>query len=167
MDQYYEAGTAALWWLGQMGLILRSGHTTLCVDYYATPDDARQTRPPIPADALQGIDAFLGTHNHLNHSMLPKLRAFGPIDLELLPINGRDAVRYRRNCIGNMTWQEAADLAGEVAPGLVIPGHWDMFADNSADPQAFVDYLDIKYQGRIPSRIPRVLDKILYKKSST
>ena len=50
MNQYYESGTVALWWLGQMGLILKTGHTTLCIDYYATPDAARQTRPPVPAD---------------------------------------------------------------------------------------------------------------------
>ena len=41
-----------------------------------------------------------------------------------------DAKRYRQNCIGNMTYQEAADLAGEIDPQMVIPGHWDMFADN-------------------------------------
>jgi L-ascorbate metabolism protein UlaG (beta-lactamase superfamily) len=66
--------------------------------------------------------------------MLKKLQDFGPIDAALLPINGRDGARYRRNCIGNMTFQEAADLAGELHPRLVIPGHWDMFADNPGDP---------------------------------
>ena len=44
-----------------------------------------------------------------------------------------------------MTYQEAVDLAGEINPGIVIPGHWDMFSDNSGDPDAFVDYLDAKY----------------------
>ena len=74
--------------------------------------------------------------------MLRKIKAFGAIDVQLLPINGRDAERYRNNCIGNMTYQEAADLAGEVGPRIVIPGHWDMFADNSVDPKAFADYLN-------------------------
>ena len=32
-----------------------------------------------------------------------------------------------------------ADLAGELRPGLVIPGHWDMFADNPGDPDAFIN----------------------------
>lgn len=93
--------------------------------------------------------------------MLPLLREFGPLDVALLPINGRDGTRYRRNCIGNMTYQEAADLAGELSPRLVIPGHWDMFADNSADPRAFADYLDAKYEGRIPCLIPEYLKPIL------
>ena len=89
--------------------------------------------------------------------MLPKLKAFGPIDAALLPINGRDAKRYRRNSIGNMTFQEAADLAGELEPRLVLPGHWDMFADNPGDPDAFIDYLTVKYNGRIHTARPSLL----------
>ncbi len=245
-------------WLGQMGLIIQSGDTRLCIDYYATPDESRQTPPPIPAHELKGIDGFLGTHDHLDHidheawriwaktnpearfvfprahrdkiladgveesnavglndgesvqignmtihaiaaahefleqdpvtglyphlqyiietagvrihhagdtvryeGMLPKIKAFGKFDAQLLPINGRDAARYRRNCIGNMTWQEAADLAGETGTRLAIPGHWDMFAGNSADPHEFADYLDVKYKGTIPCVIPEVMRKIV------
>lgn len=65
-----------------------------------------------------------------------------------VPINGRDAVRYRRGTIGNMTYQEAVDLAGHAQPGLVVPGHWDMFAHNSEDPALFVDYLEAKFTGQ-------------------
>lgn len=90
--------------------------------------------------------------------MLPLLKAFGPMDVALLPINGRDGERYRRNCIGNMTFQEAADLAGALKPGLVIPGHWDMFADNTGDPAAFADYLEAKY--RMKCRIPKILEEV-------
>ena len=244
-------GTAALWWLGQMGLLIRLGDTVLCVDYFASDRPDRRTPPPVPAGEMAGIDAFLGTHNHMDHmdhgawrvwrdacpqarfvfpaahrsdvaadgiaparclglndgescrvgevtvravaaahefldrdpetglypalqyiiegngvriwhagdtlryeGLLPRLQAFGPIDAALLPINGRDAARYRRSCIGNMTFQEAADLAGEVRPALVMPGHWDMFADNSGDPRAFADYLDAKYGSAVPCMIP-------------
>ena len=90
--------------------------------------------------------------------MLPLLQAFGPIDAALLPINGRDGARYRRDCIGNMTFQEAVDLAGELRAGLVIPGHWDMFADNPGNPWAFADYLDAKYSGTITCRIPVIME---------
>ena len=86
--------------------------------------------------------------------MLPVVKSFGDIDVELLPINGRDAIRYKRDCIGNMTYQEAADFAGEVGPAIVIPGHWDMFADNSADPKAFEDYMSVKYGDKIKCIIP-------------
>jgi len=67
------------------------------------------------------------------------------LDLAFLPINGRDAERLRRNCIGNMTYQEAADLAGALRPGLAVPAHFDMFASNSEDPALFADYMAVKY----------------------
>ena len=246
----------SLAWLGQMGLRITVNGTTILVDYFASAYPERRVVPPIPAEAVRGVDAFLGTHDHLDHidhgawrtwasacpnarfvfpsmhrqfvlsdgipaerllpidagqevrvgevtiraipaaheflspdeqgrypclqyiiegggrriyhagdtlryeGMLPALKSFGPIDAALLPINGRDGRRYRGDCIGNMTFQEAVDLAGELRPGLVIPGHWDMFADNSGDPNAFADYLDAKYAGRIACRIPRILEEI-------
>ncbi|MBQ9009379.1 MAG: MBL fold metallo-hydrolase [Clostridia bacterium] len=247
-----EMGEAVLWWLGQMGLLIKMGETVLCIDYYASPAARRQVNPPVPAEEVTGIDAFLGTHNHLDHmdhmswrlwarqcpdalfvfpgvhapsvledgvteermrgmndgescsvgditiralaaahefidrdpvtgqvpalqyiiegnglriyhagdtlryeGMLPALKAFGPIDAALLPINGRDGERYRRDCIGNMTYQEAVDLAGELRPGMVIPGHWDMFRNNPGDPDAFEDYLDAKYPGKVRCVRPR------------
>ena len=66
-------------------------------------------------------------------------------DLAILPINGRDAVRLKRGCIGNMTYQEAADLAGALGPKLTVPGHFDMFEGNCVDPQPFADYMAVKY----------------------
>ena len=243
-------------WLGQMGLKIRVNDTTVFVDYFATDFPERQTPVPIPVGAVKGVDAFLGTHDHLDHidhdawrawalacpgarfvfpsmhrqsvqddgipearmlpidagqsvrvgeitihaipaaheflspddegrypalqyviegggkriyhagdtvryeGMLPLLQAFGPIDAALVPINGRDGARYRRRCIGNMTFQEAADLAGALRVGLVIPGHWDMFEDNPGDPRAFADYLDAKYEGNIPCCVPDVLEEI-------
>ncbi|MEN6478206.1 MAG: MBL fold metallo-hydrolase [Anaerolineales bacterium] len=78
--------------------------------------------------------------------MLAKLRRFAP-DILFVPINGRDAVRLKSGCIGNMTYQEAVDLAGELRPRLTVPAHYDMFAHNSADPRLFADYMDVKYPG--------------------
>ncbi len=74
-------------------------------------------------------------------------------DLLLLPINGRDAERLRRNCIGNMTFQEAADLAGALRPALTMPAHFDMFAMNREDPRRFIDYMAVKYP-HLKTRIP-------------
>ncbi len=67
------------------------------------------------------------------------------LDLMVLPINGRDAERYSQGYIGNMTYQEAVDLAGELQPRVVVPGHYDLFSHNSVDPQKFVDYMRVKY----------------------
>lgn len=74
-----------------------------------------------------------------------RLRAFGAFDLVFLPINGRDAERLAGGCIGNMTYQEAVDLAGAIDAALAVPGHFEMFAHNSEDPAKFTDYLRAKY----------------------
>ena len=76
--------------------------------------------------------------------MQTKLRKFS-IDLAMLPINGRDAVRLARGCIGCMTYQEATDLAGAIESKLTLPGHYDMFANNSEDPKLFTEYMKVKY----------------------
>jgi L-ascorbate 6-phosphate lactonase len=78
---------------------------------------------------------------------LTKLRRWR-FDLVFIPINGRDAVRYRNNCIGNMTYQEAVDLVGVLQPRLAVPGHYEMFRHNSENPQLFADYLQAKYPGQ-------------------
>ena len=67
------------------------------------------------------------------------------LDLALLPINGRDAWRLTHDCIGCMTYQEAADLAGLLEPRLTVPAHYDMFANNMVDPWLFTEYMRVKY----------------------
>ncbi|MEI8197165.1 MAG: MBL fold metallo-hydrolase [Phycisphaerae bacterium] len=94
-----------------------------------------------------GLTLYHAGDTCLYEGMQATLRRF-PLDLAFLPINGRDAQRLRTNCIGNMTYQEAVDLAGALRPGLVIPTHFEMFAMNSADPRLFVDYLNVKYPER-------------------
>ena len=258
MDELHEVKQVELFWLGQMGLLIKCGDQSVCVDYFASPVDGRLVPPPVPASELKGISAFLGTHDHIDHidhdawkiwaetnpdakfvfprkhmdavladgvdpqnavglndgesvqigafkisaiaashefldrdpstglypylqyvievngkvihhagdtvryeGMLGKIKQFGHIDVQLLPINGRDSMRYRQNWIGNMTYQEAADLAGDTGSSMVIPGHWDMFAINSSDPNEFADYIDAKYGGRLRCRVPKVMEKII------
>ena len=78
--------------------------------------------------------------------MVAKLSKWN-FDLAFMPINGRDAVRFARGTIGNMTYQEAVDLAGDLRPRLTMPGHYEMFEHNSVDPKLFADYMDVKYPG--------------------
>ena len=61
-----------------------------------------------------------------------KLRAFAPIDVALLPINGH---RPERRVAGNLDGAEAARLAHEIGARCVIPCHYEMFAFNTADPR--------------------------------
>ena len=79
--------------------------------------------------------------------MLSKLKKWDKFHVIFIPINGRDAKKYRANLIGNMTYQEAVDLTGNLRPKLVVPGHYEMFSANSQDPALFLDYLDAKYTG--------------------
>jgi L-ascorbate metabolism protein UlaG (beta-lactamase superfamily) len=59
----------------------------------------------------------------------------GPVDLALLPINGRDA---RRRVAGNMDGPEAAALAAALPARLAVPCHFEMFEFNTADPRGFL-----------------------------
>ncbi len=63
-------------------------------------------------------------------------------DVALLPINGRDAEREARNIVGNLTAQEAADLAIRAGVRAAIPMHYDMFAHNPGSPAQFVKALE-------------------------
>ena len=76
--------------------------------------------------------------------MITKLRRWRH-DVMFLPINGRDAKRYIAGIVGNMTYQEAADLAGVLQPRWVIPAHYEMFAANRADPLDFVAYCQSRF----------------------
>ncbi|MDE2125876.1 MAG: MBL fold metallo-hydrolase [Armatimonadetes bacterium] len=73
------------------------------------------------------------------------LRTWPRLDAALVPINGRDAERLKNNIMGNLTFQEAAELAGELNVGLAVPAHYDMFIGNQEDPARFVDFLEAKY----------------------
>jgi L-ascorbate 6-phosphate lactonase len=134
----------------------------------ALDEGLRHTRPglritPIPAahetfdrDPLLGypylawvVESGGVTILHLGDTLcydglLARLRRW-QFDIVFVPINGRDAERYTRGCIGNMTYQEAVDLCGQLGPRLAVPGHYDMFANNAADPQTFAAYMAAKY----------------------
>jgi L-ascorbate metabolism protein UlaG (beta-lactamase superfamily) len=95
---------------------------------------------------LNGVRFYHAGDTITYDGLLTRLQELKP-HVVFLPINGRDAVRYRTNCIGNMTFQEAVDLAGEAGARLAVPMHYDMFATNSEDPQKFVSYLNAKFPG--------------------
>jgi L-ascorbate metabolism protein UlaG (beta-lactamase superfamily) len=61
------------------------------------------------------------------------------VDLALLPINGNDPAR---GVAGNLDTREAAHLAKAIGAKMVIPGHYDMFHFNTADPADFARECD-------------------------
>ena len=68
----------------------------------------------------------------LYDGLVEKLRAFAPIDLALLPINGN---KLERRVAGNLDGREAAQLAHVIGARCVVPCHYEMFAFNTADPR--------------------------------
>jgi L-ascorbate 6-phosphate lactonase len=64
----------------------------------------------------------------LLHPDLSAIREARP-DVMLICINGG---------YGNMNAEEAAELAATVAPAVVVPMHWGLVAENTADPVLFV-----------------------------
>lgn len=63
----------------------------------------------------------------------------GPVDLALLPINGRDS---RRGVAGNMSGTEAAALAAALPARFAVPCHFEMFEFNTASPRDFLAACD-------------------------
>lgn len=68
-------------------------------------------------------------------------------DCIAVPINGR---------WGNMNAEEAARLTIQCGAGQAIPMHFGMFAENTADPQAFVDAMREAGADAIAIRIPEL-----------
>jgi L-ascorbate metabolism protein UlaG (beta-lactamase superfamily) len=67
------------------------------------------------------------------------IAALPPIDVALLPINGRDYYREALGLVGNMDVREAVRLAEESAIRLLVPMHWDLFAGNTVPPGTAAD----------------------------
>jgi L-ascorbate metabolism protein UlaG (beta-lactamase superfamily) len=55
----------------------------------------------------------------------------GPVDVALLPINGR---RPERRVAGNLWGDEAAALAHAIGAGVAVPMHYELFAFNTEPP---------------------------------
>ncbi|MEM7396660.1 MAG: MBL fold metallo-hydrolase, partial [Verrucomicrobiota bacterium] len=58
-------------------------------------------------------------------------------------INGRAP---ERRVAGNLHPAEAADLGRRIGARLVVPGHYDMFKFNTADPADFVRECEAREQ---------------------
>ena len=94
---------------------------------------------------VNGVTLYHAGDTIFHSGMLPTLTHRMPIDVAFLPINGRSAAQLKRNLLGNMTYQEAVEVAGELKVGLAVPAHYDMFVGNQEDPALFVDYLALRY----------------------
>jgi L-ascorbate metabolism protein UlaG (beta-lactamase superfamily) len=116
-----------------------------------TVDGFRITGVPAAHEALERDDLgrckFLGyiveagpwTIYHSGDTIfypgMPERLRQWPVDVALLPINGRSP---ERKVAGNLSGPDAAKLAHDIHAATVIPCHYDMFAFNTAAPDEFV-----------------------------
>jgi L-ascorbate metabolism protein UlaG (beta-lactamase superfamily) len=101
-------------------------------------------------DATKGSTRFVGylielegvriyhAGDTLSHERIVATVAPLEPDIALVPINGRDPDRERRGVVGNMTADEAADLAAALGVTVAVPMHYDMVRGNLGRPEAFV-----------------------------
>jgi L-ascorbate 6-phosphate lactonase len=81
---------------------------------------------------LDGVRVYQTGDTVYSSAMAAMGRAIGNVDLLVVPINGNYAV---------MNSVDAALYTRDVAPRAVIPCHYGMFANNTADPYLFVHHL--------------------------
>jgi L-ascorbate metabolism protein UlaG (beta-lactamase superfamily) len=93
-----------------LGYVLEAGGTPIC-----------HAGDTIPFD---GLEELLREHR---------------VDLALLPINGRDAVREALGIVGNLDEREAAHLAAGAGVDALVPMHYDMFEANPGSPARLVE----------------------------
>ena len=86
-----------------------------------------------------GISIYHSGDTWVTPSLIQTLKAYTPLNIAMLPINGTDWERTEGNCIGNMGALDAAKLARALSIDLVFPAHYDMMASNSENPARFVD----------------------------
>ena len=68
------------------------------------------------------------------HPTLVKTLQKFSVDVAILPINGRSAIR---GVAGNLNPSEAVDLAHDIGARIAVPCHYDMFEFNTGDPEEF------------------------------
>jgi L-ascorbate 6-phosphate lactonase len=74
------------------------------------------------------VSVYLTGDTEYHDGLAAAVEEYGP-EVLLVPINGR---------WGNMDAAQAARLTAQIAPREVIPMHYGMFAENTADPDEFV-----------------------------
>jgi L-ascorbate metabolism protein UlaG (beta-lactamase superfamily) len=94
----------------------------------------------LKSKAQGGFSLYHSGDTWVTPGLVATLKALGPLDMAFLPINGTDWERTGpEDLIGNMSALDAAKLARAVPVDLVIPSHFDLFANNSENPALFAD----------------------------
>ena len=98
---------------------------------------------------------------YLTDWLLENLRRLPAPHLFFPPINGGDYFRTKRDCIGNLSYVEAAGLASLLHADLTIPTHFDMIRGNTIDPLIFAGELMEQNPGA-KWHIPALGERFIY-----
>lgn len=60
-------GSAAVWWLGQSGFIVRAAGTTVLLDPFLSPHAGRAYESALRPSEASGVDLVLCSHEHVDH----------------------------------------------------------------------------------------------------
>jgi L-ascorbate metabolism protein UlaG (beta-lactamase superfamily) len=90
----------------------------------------------------EGLSIYHAGDTWIVPALVQSLKAAGPVNIALLPINGTDWERTAGYCIGNVSALDATKLARAIPADLTIPAHYDMFAGNSENPALFAAYMN-------------------------
>lgn len=91
--------------------------------------------------ACNGVTLYHAGDTILFPELLATLQG-QPIDLALLPINGRDFFREQQGIVGNLWPGEAVELAVAIQARVLLGMHNDLFEGNRINPGMLFDELD-------------------------
>lgn len=99
-----------------------------------TPTPAQHSDPAAVGLLIEGAGrtVYLSGDTLYHDALAPRILAIlsgRRLDAALVCINGR---------LGNMNVEDAARFMAELRPGLAVPMHYGLFAENTADPNEFV-----------------------------
>ena len=87
-------------------------------------------------------------------------------DIAMLPVNGRDFYKLRRDIVGNMNVTEAVELCREIEADLFIPMHFDLYDVNSVPAGSIAQ--EVERQGSpVSYHIFRPGERFLFAKKRT
>jgi L-ascorbate 6-phosphate lactonase len=85
------------------------------------------------------VTFFHGGDTLLYPGYMETIRQLPPVDVGLLAVNGRDAVRESEGVLGNMLPDEAAWMANALKWDVLLGGHNDLFAWNTLPAGSLMD----------------------------
>lgn len=87
---------------------------------------------------LDGVALYHAGDTLVTDSVVAALESL-PVDVALLPVNGRTYFREAADLAGNMDARDAVALAARIGASVLVPIHWDLFDGNTEHPGRAAD----------------------------